>query len=208
MPFLSQHNSMYRRTLVFALAVIVGWVFLIVRLFGLQVTDHDKYQSIVIDQLTRETKTTPERGKIFDTNMNLLVTNTTVYRVFVSPYDIYMYENDDDTENEIAPGEIGALIADKLEEVLGVDRAEVLEKISATRSDGVMYRDRTIMKNVEPETAQILREFIQENDLDGLLNLSADSKRYYCYGNLACHLLGFTNSDGDGVYGVEATYND
>ncbi|MBQ2710169.1 MAG: PASTA domain-containing protein [Clostridia bacterium] len=208
MPFLSQHNNMYRRTLAFALAVIAGWVFLIVRLFGLQVTEHDKYQSIVIDQLTRETKTTPERGKIFDTNMNLLVTNTTVYRVFVSPRAINKYEGEDDVDDEFAPGEISGLITDKLVEVLGVDRAETLEKMTAKNKKGILYQDRTIMKNVEPETAQILREFIDANDLDGLLNLGADSKRYYCYGNLACHLIGFTNSDGDGVYGVEATYND
>ena len=206
MPFLSQHNNMYRRTLIFALAVIIGWVFLILRLFGLQVKEHDHYQSIVINQLTRETKTTPERGKIFDTNMNLLVTNTTVYRVFVSPYDIYNYEHD--AENKVSPGEIGSLIANKVSEVLGVERSEVLEQINATNKDGKLYRDRTIMKDVDPETAQILRAFIKENDLDGLLNLGADSKRYYCYGNLACHLIGFTNADGDGVYGVESTYND
>ena len=137
MPFLSQHNNMYRRTLAFALAVIAGWVFLIVRLFGLQVTEHDKYQSIVIDQLTRETKTTPERGKIFDTNMNLLVTNTTVYRVFVSPRAINKYEGEDDVDDEFAPGEISGLITDKLVEVLGVDRAETLEKMTAKNGQGI-----------------------------------------------------------------------
>ena len=203
MPFLSQHNNMYRRTLAFALAVIAGWVFLIVRLFGLQVTEHDKYQSIVIDQLTRETKTTPERGKIFDTNMNLLVTNTTVYRVFVSPRAINKYEGEDDVDDEFAPGEISGLITDKLVEVLGVDRAETLEKMTAKNKKGILYQDRTIMKNVEPETAQILREFIDANDLDGLLNLGADSKRYYCYGNLACHLGRCSHSAG----GVDCATN-
>ncbi len=200
MPFPSQHSGMYKRTLVFALVVIVGWVFLIVRLFGLQIIEYDRYQAIVIDQLTRETKTTPERGKIFDTNMNLLVTNTTVYRVFIAPLDINKFEADNE---KYASGQVASMIADKLVEVLGVDRTMVMEKMQKLNR-----RDETIMKNVPPETAEILREFIQENGFTGLLNLSAEAKRYYCYGDLACHLIGFTNADGDGVYGVEATYND
>ncbi|MBQ2766385.1 MAG: hypothetical protein IJF48_05305, partial [Clostridia bacterium] len=200
MPFLSQHSTMARRMLVFAGIIVVGWVLLIVRLFGLQIVDNDKYQAIVIDQLTREIPTTPERGKIFDSNMNLLVTNTTVYRVFISPLAIHNFEDDSE---DYASGEAAAKIADKLVEVLGVDYQMVIDK-----SKKLNRQDETIKKNVDPETAEILRAFIQENKFTGLLNLSAESKRYYCYGDLASHLIGFTNADGDGVYGVEATYND
>lgn len=201
MPFLSQKSVMFRRTLVFSAFVVAGWVFLMVRLFGLQIVNNDKYQAIVIDQLTSEVTTTAERGKIFDTNMNLLVTNTTVYRVFISPHAIAAFEAEDD--NDYVSGQAAREIAEKLTEVLGVDYNTVIEK-----SARIMRKDETIKKNVDPETANILREFIKEKGFSGLLNLSAESKRYYCYGNLASHLIGFTNSDGDGVYGVEATYND
>ncbi len=200
MPFFSQKSVMYKRCIFLSCVIAVVFCGLIVRLFGLQVIEHDKYKSIVIDQLTRETRTTPERGKIFDTNMNLLVTNTTVYRVFVAPSDIRAFENDNE---EYAVGQVADIIADKLVEVLGVDRDMVMEKMKK-----INRRDETIMKNVPPETAEILRKFIQENGFTNLLNLSAEAKRYYCYGDLASHLIGFTNADGDRVYGVEATYND
>ncbi len=203
MAYPQQHNSMYRRTLVLAFFIAIAWIFLMVRLFGLQVVEYDKYQAIVIDQLTRETKTTPERGKIFDTNMNLLVTNTTVYRVFIAPKDIREFELNTEDKYEYSVGQVSNMIADKLVEVLGVDRSMVMEKMQK-----LSRRDETIMKNVPPETADVLRAFIQENHFTGLLNLSAEAKRYYCYGDLASHLLGFTNADGDGVYGIEATYND
>lgn len=201
MPFLSQKSVMFRRTLVFAAVIVAGWIFLVLRLFGLQIVDNDKYQAIVIDQLTSEVTTTAERGKIFDTNMNLLVTNTTVYRVFISPNAIAAFEEEPD--NDYAAGQAAKEIANKLVEVLGVDYDEVIE-----RSKRIARKDETIKKNVDPQTADILRQFIKEKGFTGLLNLSAESKRYYCYGNLASHLIGFTNSDGDGVYGVEATYND
>ena len=88
MPFLKEKNNMFRRTLVIALLVVLGWSVLVVRLFKLQIIENDQYQKIVISQLTTETKTSAERGKIFDSDMNLLVTNTTVYRVFISPLAI------------------------------------------------------------------------------------------------------------------------
>ena len=216
MAFMPQHNQMNRRVIAFGLFVIIGFGLLLTRLFSLQVINFEKYQEKVISQLMYETDTTPERGKIYDTNMNLLATNTTVYRVFISPYDI---AGGDEVFNEIADEDIdvvmasmaaevttnskAVIIADKCAELLGVDYDMVMEKAAK-----IGRRDETIKKDVDPDTAALLREFIQENDLDGMLNLSAESKRYYCYGTLASHVIGFTNSDGNGVYGVEATYND
>lgn len=211
-----QRNRINGRIVAFVIMVVACCVLLIIRLFSLQVVNHDKYQQIVMNQLVRETSTTPERGKIYDSNGNLLVTNTTVYRVFISPYDI---AGGDDVFGEIPEEDLdmtlavmassmpqnenAILIARKCEEVLGVDYDTIIEKAKK-----VTRRDETIMKNVDPDTAAILREFISENGLTNKLCLSAESKRYYCYGDLACHVLGFTNSDGDGVYGVESTYND
>ncbi len=224
------------RVIFFGAMIIIAWLLLLLRLFSLQVVEHDKYQKIVTDQLTYETNTTPERGKIYDTNGNLLVTNTTVYRIFISPYDI---AGGDDVFDEVADEELdmfmsvlssqmpqstdAQLVASELSEILGVDYDTIMEKIKK-----VGRRDETIKKNVDPETANLIRTFITEEDsrrrelnkqrtkesdpyypyLSEMIHLSATSKRYYCYGDLACHVLGFTNSDGDGTYGVEATYND
>ncbi len=209
-------NRTTTRIVVISGLVALFCVLLIIRLFTLQVTDYDKYEEIVMNQLTRVTSTTPERGKIYDTNGNLLVTNMTVYRVFISPYDIAGGDEvfgeipEDELDMQIAvmastvgQNEKAVLIAKKCEEVLGVEYDTVMEKAKK-----IMRRDETIKKNVDADTAAILRQFISDNELTGMLNLVADSKRYYCYGDLACHVLGFTNSDGDGVYGVEATYND
>ena len=183
-----EKNRTNTRLIALISVVIVCFVLLLLRLFTLQVVDYDKYQKIVMSQLTRESSTTPERGKIYDTNGNLLVTNTTVYRVFISPYDI---AGGDDVFDEIPDDELdmrlavmasttpqnenAVLIAKKCAEVLGVDYDTVIEKAKK-----ITRRDETIMKNVDPDTAAILREFISENELTGMLYLSADSKRYYC----------------------------
>ena len=162
-----------------------------VKLFKLQIIDYEKYQSEVINQMTSETAVRANRGKIYDTNMNLLVTNTTVWRVFIDPSQIKEY----DTK---------LLIADNLSRLLDVDYNTVLEKIN----NNPKKRDITIKNNVEKETADLVREFVLENDLSSKVYLAIGSKRYYRYGDLASHVLGFTNVDGKGQYGLELTYDD
>ena len=202
MPFLAEKNKMNRRVALF-LVIIAGVIgLLLVRLFSLQVTDYDKYQQIVVEQLTSEVTTTPERGKIYDTNMNLLVTNTTVYTVFISPYDM-AGGDEGDLSQDMSRNPDVIKIAEELVTVLGADYDEVIKKAGNT-----MRKYEVIKKNVDPETASVLRAFAKENGYSEMLCLSADSKRYYCYDTLACHLLGFTNADGEGIYGVESAYND
>ncbi len=194
-----QNNQMGRRATIFIIIVLSFWVLLGSRLFLMQVVQYDRYEAKVVDQLTVEAATTAERGRIYDRNMNLLATNKTVYRVFIAPMDIQEYEK----ENDLPGGTVAADIAGKLVEVLGVDYDDVIE-----HSKKYSRRDETIMKNVLPDTADVLRAWIAEKGYKNLLCLSAEFQRYYCYGDLACHVIGFTNSDGDGVYGVESTYND
>ena len=209
-------RTMARRMMAFGGFIIAAGGFLCARLFTLQISDYEQYQSKVISQITRETTTTPERGKIYDTNMNLLATNTTVYRVAISPYDIAggdkVFKNLEEGSEEavmtvmareVTSNPKAQLIAEKCEEMFGVSYDKVMEKAAK-----INRRDETITKNVDPDVAAELRTFIQENELTNMLNLYPESKRYYCYGNLASHVIGFTNADGNGVYGIEAYYND
>ena len=41
-----------------------------------------------------------------------------------------------------------------------------------------------------------------------MIFLEAQSTRYYPGGSLAAHIIGFTSSDGAGLYGLEYQYND
>nr|MCR5683514.1 hypothetical protein [Clostridiales bacterium] len=61
---------------------------IVARLAKLQIADHEYYESRVLNQLTRDTAITPERGTIMDRNGNILATNKTVYNVILSPHDI------------------------------------------------------------------------------------------------------------------------
>ncbi|MBQ2730013.1 MAG: PASTA domain-containing protein [Clostridia bacterium] len=97
---------------------------------------------------------------------------------------------------------IASFLEETLSESFGVKYSEVMEKAA---KEGRRYEE--IAKELDEETAQKIREFIDKYGLKTQIYLRADSIRYYPYDNLASHVVGFTNSDGIGVYGIEAYYN-
>ncbi len=185
-------------------------------LFKMQILGYEKYQQDVIDNLTVETTEKANRGKIYDSNMNLLATNTTAYRIFISPKDIQhtTYTNlIEKSLNRVRYGNsVNAaasskredeIIAEGLSAILGVDYDTIIEKTAKKNR-----RDETIKTNVDSETAQKVREFISEYGFTEEIHVSALSLRYYCYDNLASHVLGFTGSEGGGLFGLELYYNE
>ena len=54
--------------------------------------------------------------------------------------------------------------------------------------------------------ADEVRKFIADNSIKGVY-LAQETKRYYKYGNLASNVIGFSGSDGTGLFGIEYQYN-
>lgn len=108
---------MLRRTLFLMIVCgIVAFSVLAIRLYKLQIIDHDFYEDMAISQQLRETSTSASRGTIYDRNMNVLAMSADVENVYLSPAEIEKYGEDID------------LIADNLSEILDIDREEIVEK--------------------------------------------------------------------------------
>ncbi len=161
---------------------------LIYRLADLQLIDAEKNRNAAIDQYTSEITIYAKRGSIYDRNMKVLATSSTVQTVFISPYDIV-----DDEQAE--------LIANGLARILGASKEDVLERAGRKYS-----KYQIIKKNVEEAEETALREFIEKNDLYRQVCLEESTKRYYPYSTLACHTLGFVGGENTGLYGIERTY--
>ena len=184
------NRQMLRRALaLMGLCGIAAFLLLLVRLYKLQITDHELYEELAIRQQLREAAASPARGTIFDTNMNPLAVSASVDNVYLSPAEIQMY------------GEDRELIARGLSQILGLDYDDILEKTGRTGSWYV-----TVARKVEAEQAAEVRRFKTENGLKGV-RLETDTKRYYPNSSLACHLIGFVGTDNTGLEGIEAKYN-
>ena len=86
------NRQMLRRTLaLMALCGIAAFLVLLIRLYKLQIIDHEYYEQLAIQQQLREAATSPARGTIFDTNMNPLAVSASVDNIYLSPAEIEMY---------------------------------------------------------------------------------------------------------------------
>ena len=174
---------------------------LLVRIFLLQTVQYDHYRQKVLEQITTESSVNASRGNIYDANGVLLATNVTTYRVFLSPSSIARAQSLHDQEGSNI--RLDTLISEKLSEILNVSYDFVLKQTTYTK-----YLDRTIAREVDEDTADLVRAFIDEYDLEQMIYLESTYTRHYPYSALASHVLGFTGSDGTGLYGLEFQYNE
>lgn len=175
-----------RALVLLAVCGIAAFSVLIARLYDIQITNHERYESAAIDQQVRKTVVTASRGTIYDRNMKILAMSASVDTIYISPAEIKMYDEDP------------VLIARSLSEILDVDYGKILEMTGDTKS---WYK--TVRSKVEEDVAARVREFKNENNLKGV-KIESDTKRYYPYGSLACHVVGFVGFENSGLSGIEA----
>ncbi len=177
---------MLRRTLVLlGVCGIAAFLVLGARLFKLQIVDHERYESAAISQQVRETTVDSGRGTIYDRNMMILAKSATADTIYISPAEIVMYNEDP------------VLIARELSAILDVDYGKIMEMTQDTKS---WYK--TVARKVEQDVSDKVREFKNEYDLKGV-KIETDSKRYYPYGSLASHVIGFVGYENSGLAGLE-----
>ncbi|WP_132039422.1 stage V sporulation protein D [Caldanaerobacter subterraneus] len=161
-------------------AVVFG---LMMRLFFIQVVKGEEYQKMALPQWTLDVSLSGKRGYIFDRNGKVLAENISVSKISVIPKEI--------------PDSKRQVVAETLASILGLDRQKVLERISNKNLQEVL-----IAKQVDEEKAKAILRL----NIDGVI-VSEDMKRFYPEGTLACHVLGFTGIDNQGLDGVELVFD-
>lgn len=183
MPLGLIHGS--RSRILAGLCLLIMSVF-VVRLFYLQVIQHDTYVSLA-DQEQRKRLVIPaKRGELYamDGNSQVkLVLNETVYTVFVDP------------EMATEPKKI----VDTVRKIAGGNARPSLEDLVAMKDT----RYQILATKVTRKQAELMKK----EDLKGL-GFQETTQRVYPEGQLAAQTLGFVNAEGKGQYGVEDALND
>ena len=185
---------------------VVLFIPLIATLYNLMIVDHEKYEEMAIQNQTRSTKLSAARGAIYDRNMNVMASSATVETIFLDPNAIARAVAEEE-EKRLEGKEFNAnvtvdFIARGLAELLDVEADFVREQAADTK-----YYYKVVKRKVPEETAQRVRNFINEYKLTGLINLEMDAQRYYPYGSLAGQILGFVRTDNVGAEGLESYYD-
>ena len=186
-----------RRLIVLVLLLIIVGGGLISRLAWWQLVRHGDLSAMAHDQTHLRMVVENQRGAIYDRS-GTIVLATTVDRVRVVAAAEGLSAADQSNDVEV------------LAEILGLDpvaRVDLAERLQSDRPYVILARD------VEPETAELLRAAVRERSLVGI-SLEVESARVYPQAGggpgstLAAQLLGFVNRDGDGQYGIEQFYDD
>lgn len=184
-----------RRAVITLIAFMLFCSLLLVNILRLDLFAYDMYREKAYDQITTTSTLRAERGNIYDANMNLLATTKTTWRIFVSPRDIASKTKDTGTD-------YADIIAKGLADILSLDHSNLYKKISNSK-----VLDVTIDKSAEEPEYQRVISLISQKGLDGLVFTEAQVSRYYPEGSLAAHVLGFSGSDNQGLYGLEYYYD-
>ncbi|MCC8129863.1 MAG: PASTA domain-containing protein [Clostridiales bacterium] len=192
---------------------IVIFIPLIWQLYQLQIVQHDELEEMAVTQQTSQLSVSASRGTIYDANGNVLAISSTVYDVIISPKAIDEKQQSLDeslasakekgTDTSDYDWNVEDVVCAQLAEILDLDEEELHEKCQDTTSQ---YK--RLATKVESDVEDQVRALIDEYDLTGCVYLQPNTKRYYPYGDMAAQIIGFTNADGDGAYGLEAKYND
>lgn len=172
------------RIKVIFLIILILFVFIILRVFYIQVIDYKKLNEYASNLWSRDLPIEANRGLILDRNGVVLADNlTTTSLVLIS--------------NQIKDKETATK---ELANILGVSYDDMKKHV---------YKE-TSIERVHPEGRRLsydIAEKISALEIEGVY-LVKEAKRYYPYGSLLSHALGYVGIDNQGLSGLELQYDD
>ena len=221
--------KMKRRLLVWMIGVfLVVVAYISVEVFATAVSESDKWRELANSQQLKSTVVKASRGTIYDSTGQVLAQSATVYTVYCDQkmlWDDYISKKDDkikEYNDLIAKTDDSQKLADYQEKLgksktseqcfddlvtflattLELETADVKAKLQNDKDRYVI-----IKKEVEKTVADKIEKYLTEEELDGV-RCDPTTKRFYPQNQMASNVIGHLNYDGDGIYGLEAYYND
>ena len=173
--------------------IVLIFIALIIRIGFIQFVQGNFLKEQAYQQQTINQIISPKRGNIYDSTGKAIAIGAQVDTITINPTKI-IKDTDVDTKD------YKEKVAKGLSEIFELNYDEVLEKVN---SDSQVE---TIIKKVEQEKVDKLKEWMKANEITVGINIDEDTKRYYPYGNVASSVIGFCGSDNQGLSGIEATW--
>jgi len=163
--------------------LVIGLCFSVIigRLIYVQVANGAALKKIADDYHFRGVPVSPKRGDVEDRNgtkLGISISSETVYAI---PAEVRASGRQAEVAKQLAP-------------LLGMEEQDVLKRI--TKRSSLEF----LKKRVDSKIGAQVRSL----DLPGVWT-TEESQRYYPYGTLAAHIIGFTGADNQGLEGIELT---
>ena len=178
------NKGIHKRIKIVSLIIIFAFILIICKVFYIEVIEYKKLNSLASNLWSRNLPIEADRGKIYTVDGEIIAGNLTTTSLVFIPNQI---ENKD-------------LVATKISEILGVDKATIEEHL---------YK-KSMMERVHPEGRRLSYEIADQIEIlhfEGVYLLK-ESKRYYPHDEMLSHVLGYVGIDNQGLSGLELEYDD
>lgn len=175
------------------MAVLIFTVYICFNLFNISVLKSEYYRSKANGQQLDSFTINANRGTIYDSTGKILAQSSTVWDVIINPGSIREFDKD---KMELICKKVAEICGVNYDELLKTCETSDLRYIKVKTKVGKDIYDEITALRIDNELARY-SVYTEEN-----------TKRDYPNETLAASVIGFTNYDGDGVYGVEAYYDD
>lgn len=184
---MNRRKNSINRLKIIRIFTFILFIILIIRLGYWQIIKGDSLKKGALSQWTRVITIKPERGTIYDRNGK---------RLAISQSSSTIWVNNNEVNEETKDETIKAL-----SNILDVKEDRVKKAFSSKGFQKVKQWA------TEEETKNV-RKLLENEDLKIKgIEIVDDYRRFYPYKNFAAHILGFTDIDGNGQYGLEGAYN-
>lgn len=198
------NNALRIRTLLaLSMFLLFGMGILLYQLYALQLRDPESYRVSAAEQQLLDEELPATRGAIYSSTGEVLARSTTVWNIIADP-------------SNCNPDFI-AEAAETISDLLGGSVSA--EKIQEALSDSDS-KYKVLARNVDLPTKDAILEYANtkralnpgdpEEDWEKVLSIYTEqsSIRSYPYNSFLSSVLGFTNADGEGIYGLERSYEE
>ncbi|MDH3690792.1 MAG: penicillin-binding protein 2 [Gammaproteobacteria bacterium] len=169
--YLRETQSIQSRLVIAAIALVLLCAILLIRLYYLQVIQHDHYATLSLENRIRLIPVPPVRGQIYDRNGVMLAQNFPVYTLEVVPDQV------DDMEPLLA----------QLAQLVELSESD-LERFHSMLQRRPSFEGQTLRANLSDEEAA--RFAVNRYRFKGV-ELKARLQRYYPHGDLTAHVIGY-----------------
>lgn len=176
-------KKIHKREKIIFLIIILCFIMIICKVFYIQVIDYNKLNKLANALWSRNLPIEANRGKILTSDNKVIADNLTTTSLILIPNQIKNKET----------------VAKTLSEILNVSYEEMYKHVSK----------KTSIERVHPEGRRLsyaTADKINSYKYEGVY-LVKESKRYYPYGTMLSHVLGYVGIDNQGLSGLELQYD-
>jgi stage V sporulation protein D (sporulation-specific penicillin-binding protein) len=170
------------------------FILLVSRMVYVMMVKGTTYKQLAVSRWTKTIQIAPKRGTILSKNGSELALSTDVYRI-----DVDLVVLKDHLKNKKISQEVAIK---ELSQQLNIESSEIQKKLNSKDSKGNLLQFVFLKRKV----GKVAVDAIKALKYRGII-ISNDVDRIYPNDSFLAHVIGHTNSVGNGISGVEQSYN-